>query len=195
MKKVYIIMSQTGTILSRLIKLRTGCEFGHVSLSLDKDLDKMYSFGRLNPYNPFIGGFVHERVDSGTFKRFKNTVCEIVEYEVTDEQYKNIERIIRKLEKGFERINFNVLGMALGGLNIKIERTGYLYCAEFVKYLLEDSGIETKLPDIIKPEDFKNLENTTIIYKGLLSQYRESTTQIKPFDKLKLLNNSKEEVV
>ena len=57
--KIYFILSYTGTILSRLVRIFTKDEFCHVSLSLDKNLTKMYSFGRINPYIAFIGGFVH----------------------------------------------------------------------------------------------------------------------------------------
>ena len=53
MKKVYIILTYSGTFLSKIIKYYTRDEFSHVSISLDSDLKKMYSFGRLNPYNPF----------------------------------------------------------------------------------------------------------------------------------------------
>ena len=62
MKKIYIILTNSGTILSRVIKLYTRKEYTHVSISLDKRLRKMYSFGRLNPYNPFYGGFIHEEI-------------------------------------------------------------------------------------------------------------------------------------
>ena len=58
------------TIAQNLIKLNKKI------LELDEDLTKMYSFGRLYPYNPFLGGFVHEGLDRGTFKRFKKTNCE-----------------------------------------------------------------------------------------------------------------------
>ena len=68
--KIYIVLTYTGTVLSKIIKLYTHCEFSHVSISLDKNLEHMYSFGRLNPYNPFKGGFVQEPVDKGTFRRF-----------------------------------------------------------------------------------------------------------------------------
>lgn len=62
-RKIYIVLTYTGTILSKIIRIYTRAEFCHVSLSLDKRLNKMYSFGRLNPYNPFIGGFVHEGIN------------------------------------------------------------------------------------------------------------------------------------
>ena len=56
MKKIYIVLTYTGTILSRLVKYYTKKEYSHVSISLDENLEEMYSFGRLNAYIPFIGG-------------------------------------------------------------------------------------------------------------------------------------------
>lgn len=58
MKEVYIVLTYSGTALSTLIKKFTKDEFAHVSIALDENLEEMYSFGRLNPYNPFNAGFV-----------------------------------------------------------------------------------------------------------------------------------------
>ena len=87
MKKIYIILTHTGTILSTIIKYYTKDEFSHVSIALDADLEEMYSFGRLHPYNPFLGSFVHESIKKGTFKRFKNTKAKVYSLFVTDDQY------------------------------------------------------------------------------------------------------------
>lgn len=172
MKKVYVILSHTGTILSRIIRINTGAEYTHVSIALDEGLRKMYSFGRINPYIAFLGGFVRESKNFGTFKRFKNTQVLIYEIELRDDQYENIEEIIKYMRKNKKKYRFNILGMALAGINKKIERQDTFYCAEFVKYVLEKSGIDVdNLPDIIKPEDFKNLENANLIYKGYLRDY------------------------
>ena len=85
MKKIYLVLTHTGTILSRIIRIYTKDEFTHVSISLDDELNEMYSFGRLNPYNPFLGGFVHENINYGTFnlrwdfiKKFSLTILFIV---------------------------------------------------------------------------------------------------------------------
>ena len=77
--KVYIVLTKTGTILSKIVRIIKGHKYTHVSISLDKELNEMYSFGRINPYNPFRGNFVHENINWGTFKRFKNTKCVILE--------------------------------------------------------------------------------------------------------------------
>ena len=90
MKKVYIVLAHTGTILSRIIKIVTGAEYTHASIALDEDLDKMYSFGRKYSYIAFIGGFVKEGSNIGTFKRFYNTEISVYELKVTNEQYENV---------------------------------------------------------------------------------------------------------
>ena len=36
---------------------------------------------------------------------------------------------------------------------------------------MDDASIETNLPECIKPEDFKYLENTTLLYSGMLRDY------------------------
>ena len=71
MKKIYIMVSYSGTLLSNLIKMYTRKEYTHVSISLDIKLQEMYSFGRIHPYNAFIGGFVREGKNFGTLKKLK----------------------------------------------------------------------------------------------------------------------------
>ena len=46
MKKIYIVLTHTGTTLSKIIKTYTKDEFSHVSIALDNKLQEMYSFGR-----------------------------------------------------------------------------------------------------------------------------------------------------
>ena len=46
MKKIYIVLTYTGTFLSRIVNIYTGKKYSHVSISLDKNLEYMYSFGR-----------------------------------------------------------------------------------------------------------------------------------------------------
>ena len=123
MKKVYIILTHTGTILSRIIRIFTRDEFSHVSLALDLELKKMYSFGRLNPYNPFMGGFVHEYISRGTFGRFKNTRTKIYALEITDEQYEKIRTRIKEVKKYRRNYKFNVIGLFAVGHQIR--RSGF----------------------------------------------------------------------
>ena len=173
MQKIYIVLTHTGTVLSKIIKIWTRDEFSHVSIALDSDLEQMYSFGRLHPYNPLWGGFVQEGIHIGTFKRFKNTEALVYTLDVTQEQYMTIRSEIRKIEEHKKEYRFNIIGLLAVRFHKKVHPKRSFYCAEFVKYLLEISKIETNLPTIIKPEDFKKLENYTIIYTGKLRKYNK----------------------
>ena len=129
MRKIYFVLTSTGTILSKIIRAYTKDEFTHVSISLDKDLQQMYSFGRLKPYNPFIGGFVHEYIDKGTFKRFYNTKARVYELEIEDEQYEKLQQIILEFWNNKNSLKFNLLGLFAVGFNIKYTKENAYYCA------------------------------------------------------------------
>lgn len=171
MKKIYIVLTYTGTMLSKLIKLYTKDEFAHVSIATDLKLENMYSFGRLHPYNPLFGGFVHEGIHIGTFKRFKNTKTNIYSLEVNDEQFNKINNIIKDIKSKENCYKFNTFGLFAVGLGKRIYKKNSFYCAEFVKYTLEKSGIKTNLPNIIRPDNFKDLENIKLMYRGKLKEY------------------------
>lgn len=188
MKKIYIVLTYTGTVLAKIIKYCTKDEFSHVSISLDKDLEEMYSFGRLNPYNPFWGGFVHESIESGTFKRFKNTRAKIYSLNVENEQYKRLVKIIKYFNTHKQKYRFNTLGIVCGAAKKRIKRKNKFYCAEFIKHILQSAGIASvaELPKIIKPEDFKNIDGLNLEYKGLLKNYPKQT---KLKNIIRIMNN------
>lgn len=173
MKKIYIVLAHTGTLLSRIIKMRTGAEYTHSSISLDEDLEQMYSFGRKYSYIAFLGGFVREGTDFGTYKRFYKTEVSVYELQVTEGQYKIINEKIEYMKAHKKDYRFNVLGLFLAGFNKRLQFNKTYYCAEFVKKILEVGGVDTsELPEIIKPEHFKMLSSAKLIYKGRLKKYR-----------------------
>ncbi len=172
MRKIYIVLTHTGTNLSKLIKSYTKDEFSHVSIALDCELKEMYSFGRLNPYNPIWGGFVHEYIDKGTFKRFYLTKAKVYALEITDQQYQSVTNTIQQFKQEKEQYTFNILGLFAAGFRKKIKGNKSFYCAEFVKYVMDQAKIDTKLPEVVKPEDFKKIINLEEIYSGFLNKYK-----------------------
>jgi len=172
MSKIYIVLTYSGTILSKLVKIYTQKEYSHVSLALDENLNQMYSFGRLNPYVPFWAGFVHESPNYGTFKRFKKTKTKIYSLDVDERQYEKIIRIIKKIDLEKEKYSFNILGLFAVALKVKVKREKCFYCAEFVKYVFDNSNLEIELPELIKPEDFAEIEGSQEIYTGVLREYK-----------------------
>ena len=171
MKEIYIVLTHTGTALSGIVKYYTKKKYTHVSIALDSDLKELYSFGRLNPYNPYKGGFIHEELNKGTFARFKNTISAVYLLTITNNQYKRICSMIEEMKEDKSRYKFNIIGLFLVSINKKYKRENRFYCAEFVKYILESSLNKKLLPEIVKPMDFLELKNISLVYEGLLMNY------------------------
>ena len=180
-ENIYIVITQTGTILSRILKRITGADYNHVSLGVSKELDVMYSFGRKNPYCAFWGGFVVESRHFGTFKRFKNTEALVLELNV-GEKRDEISKFVTEFESNKRKYHYNYLGLIFAYFKIFIKRKNYFYCSEFVRFVLEEFGINgaEKLPDIVQPMHFLNLPDIDTIYKGKLRDY----TLVDTFEKI-----------
>ncbi len=174
-QQLYIVVSQTGTVLSRILKLITGAEYNHSSLALSRDLKLMYSFGRMNPYNPFYGGFVTESADFGTFKRFNNTKIMVLALDITENKHKQIGDMIDTMLAERKKYKYNYMGLVLAALGLVIKQKNRYYCSEFVREVLIKSDIEgaNKLCGIIKPVQFMDIPHIREIYCGKLSDYAE----------------------
>ena len=172
----YVVVSQTGTILSLMLKFFTKAKYNHASISLDNKLDQMYSFGRKYPYNIFYGAYVKEHPSFGTFKRFYKTTCQVLKLKVTKEQKDCIEKTVKTMYENKKEYKFDVLGIFLASFKKKLKRKNYFYCSEFVRTVLLNAGVVEKdqLPYIIKPIDFLSLKNAEKIYEGNLKEYVES---------------------
>ena len=176
MKKIYIVLTYSGTTLSKIIKNWTKDEFSHVSIALDKVLQDMYRFGRLHAYNALSGGFVHEKINEGTYKRFFRTKARIYSIEVEDQQFVDIRNTIYSMWEHRKKYKFNIVGLLAIGFKKEIKMHNYFYCAEFVKYVLEKANVDLNLPDkMIRPENFKDIENKELVYEGLLNKYKKKS--------------------
>ena len=171
MRKIYIVLSYTGTFLSKLIRIYTRKEYSHVSISLDPHLENMYSFGRIHAYNPFWAGFVQESPKFGTFKRFKKSKIRIYSLEVSEEDYNIIKETIDNIRLHRKHYKYNFAGLITIIGHYHLKRENCFYCAEFVKYVLNASNLELDLPEIVKPDDFQKLDGADIIYTGIISEY------------------------
>ncbi len=174
MKKIYVITTYTGTVLSYMIRNISKTPYAHVSIALNEDLRPMYSFGRLNPKTPIFAGFVEENINEGLYAIRKNTMCRVYSLEVTDTQYKQLEENIDKVSSRRKDYDYDVKGLVRLSIN-KPKKKDYKYvCSNFVADMLEKSGIQIvdKPSHIVRPNDFYDLDVLTLEYEGLLSEYR-----------------------
>ncbi|MBE5741053.1 MAG: hypothetical protein E7351_00765 [Clostridiales bacterium] len=172
-RSVYLVLSQPGTFISKMLKFFTHDEYNHVSISLSPTLDKMYSFGRRNLYNPFTGGFIEEGKDSGIFKRFGDTKALVLEIKVKEEEYYNIKYFIDYFVRHKTEFKYNYFGVICAYFKKNHEARKKFYCSQFVRACLAGFNIQNSddLPKIIRPIDFLKLDNKNIIFKGLLKNY------------------------
>ena len=172
-KSIYIILSQTGTVFSKILKIVTGAEYNHVSIALEPSLETMYSFGRLSPNNPFVGGFVVEGKNIGTFKRFNRTTAMVLELEISEEKYNAIKYFIEYLKNRKRQLKYNYLGILFACFKLNWAPGKRFYCSQFVRTILACFNVENavELPYIIKPIDFLKLSNKKVLYTGFLKEY------------------------
>lgn len=170
---IYIVISQTGTVLSRLLKFFTRKEYNHASISLSDDLCLMYSFGRLNAYNPFLGGFVRESAHFGTFKRFCNTGVIVLQTMVTQEDFAQIQSLISHIADNPMDYKYNYIGVFLAAFNIRFRKERWYYCSEFVREILVRANVRgvEQLKPIVHPTNFLNIPEFRMVYSGKLCDY------------------------
>ena len=153
MKKIYIILSFTGTALSRVIKLTTRAEFAHVSIALDKDLNQMYSFGRLNPYNPFVGGFVEESLCRYLFSK-KNTKARVYKIAVDEKTFDDFQLIMKKYSDHSSEYIYDTFGVFHGD---KITNPYQQTCLSFSVFVLKKLLLLSENTHAKNTKDFEAL--------------------------------------
>jgi hypothetical protein len=176
-RKIYVLLTDTGTIFTKMIKLYTKKPLNHASIVVDEHFNKVYSFGRRNPRNPFMAGFVKENIRGGLFR---NADCAIYCVTITEKQFQMIIAKIREMEEHREDYKYNLIGLIAVMLNMEIDRKNAFFCSHFVAALLEESGIpinKQKPLSLVTPHDIKESASLELVFEGKLSSYFQNDYQ------------------
>ena len=169
-KEIYIVLTDTGTVLSKIIRRYTGCPLNHVSIAFDEQLEEMYSFGRVQQRNPFSGGFVKERAGEGLLK---DAQCAVFRFRVTEDELRQIRGRILEIERERDRYTYNFIGLIGVILNREICRKRAYFCSQFVVAMLATAGI--KITDEpawrAQARHFTQSSQLEPVYKGALRDY------------------------
>ena len=163
-KYIYVVLSDTGSVLTRLIGFYTKSKYNHCSISFDPEFKTLYSFGRKQPRNPFLGGFVEESFYEGTFKRFSKTTCLVLKMPVEDKNYDQIRKNIDFFVKDKNKYHYNFIGLFAAAVGKEVSRQGGYYCSQFVAEVIEDADL--KLWDFSKHSEFE------VVYEGKMSEFK-----------------------
>lgn len=180
-REIYIVLSHTGSIVSRIIGRVTGKVYNHASISVDASLETMYSFGRVHPYNPVWGGFVKESPNYGTFRRFSDTEVQVLAISVNEEQYRGIKQYLEWMYQDRGHYYYNYAGLFLALFHKTHWSRNHYYCSEFVRHVLKEFHVisEDTFPGIIHPESFLQLPGQKVVYQGCLLEYQGYFLQCK----------------
>lgn len=167
-----IVLSQTGTYVSRFIRLFTRKLYNHASVALNLSLEEIYSFCRTYRHLPLSATFNREFIGKGTFGLFLTIPCEIYAIRLDPAEKQEFLRYLEHFKKCRSRYSHNILGLCTTFFHIRWMRYWKLHCSEFVVRLLEftDVALE-KSPSLYTPDDLCGLPELHMIYRGELNRY------------------------
>jgi len=172
-KNIYVVLSDTGTWFTRLIRLFTKAPFNHASIAFDSDLNEVYSFGRKRPNNPLSGGFVREDLRG---ELFKGATCAIYGCAVSERRYRRLRAAVLRFEREADSYKFNFLGLLGVLLNIGVDRKRAFFCSQFVASLFEQTGdpLIRKRSALTTPADLGRSDKVRLLYQGEMTPLVEA---------------------
>lgn len=176
MYNVYILLTCTGTIFSRLIKFFTRRTYTHASIALDANCDQLYSFARRQVFPPFPAGFIKESTNEGIFAIKSNCKCAMYRLEVDEYSYKRIVDQLSFMYRYEDIFQYNYLGAISYFFHIPHQSDQKYFCSEFVAEILETNDA-LKLPkpaSLFHPSDFTQIPELNLIYEGTLKGMKNS---------------------
>lgn len=173
-KYIYLVFSKTGTWLSHSISMVTKTDYPHISLSLDCNFNKLYTFGRVNVNNPFSGGLTIESLYGGVYERSSKARCLIYKIPVTDSQVRLLKHTLKiyYLTNDTNLFKYNFIGLFAILVNKQFKRKKHYFCSQFISSVLNESNIWTspKVHELTRPTDIMKISNKEIIYEGLVNE-------------------------
>jgi hypothetical protein len=172
-KEIYVLLTDTGTRFTRVIKLFTKAPYNHASIALDPELKEIYSFGRKRPTDPWHAGFIRECVRGGTFRHFPNTRCALLRLRVSKRQRSAIVQAIDSYRSRSDRLRYNLIGLLGVPLRIGFAPKDAYFCSQFVTELLRGAGrpLWNRPSALVTPDDYLHHPAFELVYEGFLYDY------------------------
>lgn len=173
MKKINLCLTFSGTRYAKLIRWFTKDKYSHISLALEDDKTRWYSMGRKGKNQFWIVRFQVEDVRQRFTEWFPNTELMILEREVPDETYNEIEKIIEEYKKEEEKYKYNYLGILGIVFNKEIEQNNRYFCSQLIADILNEVEMVNlvKPPVLTRPMDFIEDDEFVKIYEGDVEGY------------------------
>lgn len=136
---IYVVFSATPYRIGKAIRRITGEPYNHISIALDEDLGRIYSFARRYYHTPLYGGFVRESLSRYHVKG-QSAQVHICKLPVTAEQFRSLEALLEEMHHQQDQYLYNHIS-ALGAVVHKTIRAKHAYtCVEFCVKVLHSLG-------------------------------------------------------
>ena len=172
---IYLVLTRTGTVISKCIGIVTGKAYTHVSIASNILLTDMYSFCRDKKDMPLPANFNHEDINTEVFGACKTIPSEVYRIPVTHEQIDRYRDVIRHFIINRSSYTYDVGAFLPMALHIPYRLRNKFVCSVWVGFVLGKSGINhdiKKHPSLIEPEDFRSIQGAELVYRGDLKKYR-----------------------
>jgi hypothetical protein len=169
---VYLMISRTPTRFGSVLRRVGHIQYNHAAIALDRELNELYSFARLQHSAFLVGGLVQETV--GRYTLGGQVPVEIVLFRlpVSEQQYDWVEQTIARIRADHD-YQYNLFSVISYPLTKGFSTYKAYSCIEFVMYLLSNIGIQTDRPlHCYKPDDLLALLPHRIAYQGELTEYK-----------------------
>lgn len=172
-RAVYIVLTDTGTYFTRLIRYFTEEPYNHASIAFDSELKEVYSFGRKHARIPWLGGFVMEDLTSTLFRKAS---CAVYRIDISEASYLQMRDHLSHMMLQRERYKYHLLGLLGVLFQKRIERENAYFCSHFVASLFERGGypVVDKPAYWTTPADFAASIHAQCLFRGKLAHYLSS---------------------
>ncbi len=172
MRNIYVAFLASNYKTGELIRFFTRAKYNHVALALEEDMNTLYSFSRLNYYEPFTAGFTQETLARYTVYN-KPSYIKICKLEISDDHYARIEEKLRQYGQDVKAV-YNYADVFVYPLNIHIPMEHIHTCISFVLENLE-------IPEFMKIKELEAYLDDRTMYEGSIQQYLNNR-EVKEFE-------------
>lgn len=179
---VYILLTRTSSILSRLIRFLTNAAYTHAALSLDDEFEETYSFTRRNPRLIWPAGLARENLWRGLYFARRDPPCRVYRVRLTEEEYMRIQSRVRAMYADRKHYHYNYLGVAANYFGRQYSTPRRYFCSEFVATMVT-TGQEgqTLCPARTRPMDLTEVKDFECVYEGTVGGLRNYIEDCRAF--------------
>lgn len=171
MKNIYILLTRSQSIASRLVRLATGDSYTHASIAWDDALETLCSFARRHASLPLPVGLVRENLQGGFYDLHRFMPCALLRLPVPDRVHRLLCLQVETMLADAPHYRYSFGGLIRCRAGRESAPSRRYFCSQFVAEVLQNSGavVLDKAPSLMRPQDLLQLPGASVVHVGRLS--------------------------